>query len=575
MRTRHAFGFALVSTLALTSSFALADTLVPNPGEGASLAVKQSNAAQVLLVAHGNYGRMTGDMRLNYAGHEQADVVSTENHLTIVMMESTTDPGLGPVQCTCSSYELQANAAPKLIANKRLTEFGNGERRCNHPRAEADEKGNILFTFGSDFDSDRPNLYAGILNNKCEQLAAPKIVSIPRNANDGAPPKPLYFGNGDWGTGYYSDGGGETGPFPAEGGDYGVAVGLHVDQAAILPTLAVTYVKPVLTTGSQIRQTFAKVNDNRAISCGMVGGNRPGDRIECALFDSHTGDVITKNTFYQMRQANPQRGISMAYFNQPSIARLTNDEFALMAIETTGTGKNTDIQASNVTHIVPIKVIGDTMVAGNEITGVGVHQSHATICGGQYGEGGKPAIAAIGAAKAGVGRGHAAMVTFDPGTQSFAYNEKEDLWPATWYSDSGKLANLYGRNPMEQGRDFMSCIGGVKNPGYHVANGYMADVESFFVATIAGRRPGDRANSMFLSLVPGKMDKKVTPQNPLPAGETPVVEPDPATAAPPKPKSDSGCGCSTPGTSNTSGLAAIGGLALGLGLVISRRRRSK
>jgi MYXO-CTERM domain-containing protein len=167
-----------------------------------------------------------------------------------------------------------------------------------------------------------------------------------------------------------------------------------------------------------------------------------------------------------------------------------------------------------------------------------------------------------------------AMVQWDPAAKLLKYDPNQDLWPAAWYGDSGHLSNWYGRNPMNQGRDFLRCIGGVANPGYHVANGYMADVKSFFAAAVHGRIPGDEKNSLFLSLIPGQMDVKTQPQNPVPAGETPDLNPDTSNANSAAPKADSGCGCSTPGTSNPTGTAALAAFALGLGLVVSRRRRN-
>ena len=113
------------------------------------------------------------------------------------------------------------------------------------------------------------------------------------------------------------------------------------------------------------------------------------------------------------------------------------------------------------------------------------------------------------------------------------------------------------------------------HPGYHQVNGYMADVKTFFVGAVHGRIPGDEKNSLFLSLVPGQMDKKPLPTNPVPAGEIPTTEPDVAPPAAEGPKSDSGCGCVTVGTSPASNTAALAGVGLALGIVISRRRRNR
>ena len=35
--------------------------------------------------------------------------------------------------------------------------------------------GDIVWGYGSDYNSNRPNTYVGIINEKCEQLAAPHL----------------------------------------------------------------------------------------------------------------------------------------------------------------------------------------------------------------------------------------------------------------------------------------------------------------------------------------------------------------------------------------------------------------
>src|SRR6185295_2869698 len=132
-------------------------------------------------------------------------------HLVVVTMEAVQEPGKAPVQCSCSSYEMRADGPPRQVADlKRLTDYSNGERTCNHPKAAADENGNIVWAYGSDYNSNRPNTYAGIINEKCEHLAAPTMVNIQRDANDGAPDV-TYLGGGKFMAGYYSDGGGTAG----------------------------------------------------------------------------------------------------------------------------------------------------------------------------------------------------------------------------------------------------------------------------------------------------------------------------------------------------------------------------
>jgi MYXO-CTERM domain-containing protein len=165
------------------------------------------------------------------------------------------------------------------------------------------------------------------------------------------------------------------------------------------------------------------------------------------------------------------------------------------------------------------------------------------------------------------------MVGFDQTSKLFSVDKKADLWPTAFYGDSGHLANWYGRNPMRQGRDFLRCIGDVPNLGYHVDKGYLPDVKTFFVGTVSGRKPGEAKNGLTLSLVPGQVDKKVSPSNPVPAGEAPALDPNADTTAAAKPAADdSGCGCTTVGGTTAGGTSALLGM-LALGLVVSLRRR--
>ena len=583
MRTRHALGFAaLVSTIGLTTSYGFADTDV-NVNQA-----KASNAAQVTLVASGaKRGRIDGEERLRYPGFEQTTVVASKGHVVLITMEAVDERGRGPVQCSCSSYELRPDGPPREVASlKRLTDYSNGERTCNHPKAAADENGNIVWLYGSDGpvngqNQNRPNTYAGILDEKCEVLASPQMVSIPRDANDGAPDV-SYLGNGNFVAGYYSDGGGdEDGEgFPTPGGDYSVAMGLAVRPGALLPTLERTWIAPVVTPTNIGRPTVAALSADRAMFCAPKGPNRPSDSVECALLNTAGGAEITpearvlvKTEFFKGGPGENGRG--RKYFNQPTVVKVSDNQIALMAIESNGMGKGTNIKGSNVSHMMMIERNGDVLVPAGEIVGAAAHQTHASICVGNYGEQGAAAVGVFSAAPTGIGRASMAMVQYDNAAKAFNYDPNQDLWPAAWYGDSGHLSNWYGRNPMRQGRDYLRCIGGVENPGYHQPNGYMADVKSFFVAAVHGRIPGDEKNSLFLSLVPGQMDKKALPQNPVPAGETPDLEPDTSNDSGNGPKADSGCGCATPGTTGTTGTAALVGLAAAFGIVISRRRRNK
>lgn len=569
MRTRHSLSVVFGSALMLAGTNVFADTAAP--ATPAIDATQSTAAAQVLSVASGHHrGRNDGEMRLRYPGFEQSTVVFSKGHLVVVTMEAVQEPGKAPVQCSCSSYRMRADGPPVLVTDlKRLTDYSNGERACNHPKAAADENGNIVWGYGSDYNSNRPNTYAGILNEKCEHVAAPQMVSIPRDANDGAFDV-SYIGGGVFMGGYYSDGGGEAGPFPNPGGDYSVAMGLKITPGALLPTLTRTWIKDVVTPTNIGRPTITTVSADRGLLCAPKGPNRPSDHIECGLIDTNTGNVVWKAV---VATGDRQKQI---YFNQPTVVKISENKFALSAIESSGQGKQgNNVKGSNLSHLILLERNGDSITVGSEIVGAATHQTHASICSGGYGEQGAASVAYFSAAPTGIGRAAMQMVSFDQNTKKFAADSKKDLWPAAWYGDSGHLSNWYGRNPMRQGRDFMRCIGDVPNAGYHVAGGYQPDVKTFFVGTVHGRVPGDEKNSLFLSLVPGQMDKKAQPANPVPAGESPTL--DPNAGVNPEgnaPDASDGCGCSTVGSSTTGTTGALLGL-IALGLVVSLRRRTR
>lgn len=580
MRSRYALGFGIATVLAFAAPGANAQQ-APNSGAQLQQSPTQSNSARVLQVANGvKRGRIDGEMRLRYPGFEQSTVVYSKGHVVVITMEAVDEPNLGPVQCSCSSYELRADGTPRQVVNlKRLTSYSNGERTCNHPISAADEKGNIVWMYRSDYNDNNPNTYAGILNEKCEHLAAPIMVNAPRNnSNDGAPSL-AYNGAGLFTGSYYSDGDqADPGPFPATGsnGNYSVAMGLQIDEGALLPTLRRTWITAVVTPTDIGRPSVTALDADRSILCAGKGPGRPSDHIECGLLDVRQPEItpgeatrlLWKQEIVQGGQQNGRR----IYMNQPTIVKVADNRLALLAIESNGMGKNTNIKGSNLTHLYMLERNGDTITRGGEIVGAAAHQTHASICQGNYGEQGAPAVAVFSAAPTGIGRAAMMMLNYEEQTRSFKYDPKADLWPVAWYGDSGHLSNWYGRNPMNQGRDYMRCIGGVPNPGYHVANGFMADVKTFFIAPVHGRIPGEEKNSLFLSFLPGQMDKKPLPQNPVTAGQGDGLGEDPTPAEPPK--ADSGCGCSTPGQTSSNGPLALLAVA-GLGAIVSMRRRRR
>ncbi len=124
--------------------------------------------------------------------------------------------------------------------------------------------------------------------------------------------------------------------------------------------------------------------------------------------------------------------------------------------------------------------------------------------------------------------------------QTVAWNAAESrLMPDRKYSlnvsiDNGWLSNIYGQNPEQQGRNFVSCAGDVPNPGYGRADGYQPNVKSFAAVAATSRRMNDALSiaedklATELVLVPMVLapeapppGEPVDPDDPVPTPEAP------------------------------------------------------
>ena len=169
-----------------------ADSLAADTTAPQATPDRVSARAQVLTVGTGNEGRMDGEMKRRYPGFEQSTAAAVGDHLVVVTMKATVrDEKLGtygPVQLACSSWQLQTNGPPKLVADLvQITNYpGQGRgRQANHPKIATDGK-YVVLGYGSDYNDDQPNTYVMVLNKECQALTQPQMVSVPRNANDGA-----------------------------------------------------------------------------------------------------------------------------------------------------------------------------------------------------------------------------------------------------------------------------------------------------------------------------------------------------------------------------------------------------
>jgi MYXO-CTERM domain-containing protein len=444
-----------------------------------------------------------------------------------------------------------------------LTNLDNGERLCNHPFGASDGN-NIVWMFGSDTNSNRPNTYAAVTDEQCHTVTAPQMVNMPMNSNDGAPS--IAFNGIVNGVSKF------TGAYLETGGTldqvYAMGLSLSANADGVTMNLSRDWIQGAVFSPSNIgRPTMVADNLNRTVICASEGNNRPPEKgVACAYLDSMSGNILFKNT---MAPSDPNK---MVYMSQPTVAKLADGQFVLQTVASNGMGRNTNLKGTNTDYLYSLTAASDALQVQQIGTGMAAYQTHASLCTGAYGVGGNKAIGVISASATGIGRPIMMMLGFDTNTKAITYDETNDKWPIAWYGDSGHLANWYGRNPMRQGRDFIRCAADIQNPGHGVQNGFMSNVSSFFAAAVSGRTPGDAKNSLTLSLVPGQVDQAVTPQNPAAASDVGASNA-PVGPPPAPPSTSSGCACSTVGGGNgTSDFAGLALLGLGLAVVASRRR---
>jgi hypothetical protein len=129
------------------------------------------------------------------------------------------------------------------------------------------------------------------------------------------------------------------------------------------------------------------------------------------------------------------------------------------------------------------------------------------------------------------GSGPGRFVTYNYDPIAKAISVKDDRVVSAYPQDSGKIANIYGENPHDQGRDFYYCTGDIPNPGYGVVGGFEPTVKTFFALPFAGMIPGDMKNGQYLRFMSGQVD----PGSFHPDCEFNPTAPDCTTPPPPTP----------------------------------------
>jgi MYXO-CTERM domain-containing protein len=499
-----------------------------------------------------------------------------ETFVVVAYMSGNVPDNLQPGQIKCSSFRMDPMQGPVLIADQvYLTQNENTDRPGNKPALYNDGK-NILFGYGYAPNNGNTKTYVRLINEQCQSISDTVKVSNDDNQNIGAP-HIVATGENKFFVTYYSNNGNET---------RGRLV--TIDGNTITKGNNRNLINPTNIGRAPIAES-----NGYALTCTGRGNNRPPEQdLACTYIDGATGEVIWKNQ--TIVQADPDNHI---YYNQATTVSLGAGRFALMAQQSDGNGKNSDIKGQNHDHVW---ILEPTMQGPNvraHTDGNAIYATHATLVTGHYGEAGDQVLGIFESSTTDSGPSAITFLHYDSASLSFKpVDTALDQWIASiGPSDSGKLSNMYGNNPGTQGRNFLHGIGDVKNPGFGVDGGWMNDIETLFVLPYDGRvgTPDEPKNAGYVTFLPGKSKAPVVPQPPqeAPPAKDPGVTPQPPQTqdpgdgpAPgvdnpeePKPIAESsesagGCSVSADGLSgNGSGLALFG-LAL-LGLAASRRRK--
>ena len=316
--------------------------------------------------------------------------------------------------------------------------------------------------------------------------------------------------------------------------------------------------------------------DGVFVTCAAKGDERPPEdgaycrAINVANPNAGNGGKLTD----QMALMRSNEGAHL-YANSPEI--LPGPKPGLFyAMNTTSLQENDNNKGTSMlyTHVVSFDANYNLQIMSTKTAGH--YQAHAAMCTSSHGPDGVQAGILVEASISNSGPGVLTPIYYNDADKVQTEGSAKVTSPYT--ADSGELANLYGNNPNNQGRDFVSCVGDIPNPGYALSTGWQKETKSFIATASYGMMsPDDYKNSMFLTLMPGNTPNITLPPddpgNPDDTEDPPAGDDDDGDGIPndqdPDYKSGGSGGCSTTGTGSS-----LGGLFLLLGafLVVRRRR---
>jgi len=483
----------------------------------------------------------------------------------------------GPYQCRYYAWTLNADKAPTRMVDGVLVTNNRGNRPCNHPDIQYAGDDKVLMILPTN-DDNQTNVqpYAQVFRASTGAPLGARQNLGDNNGNDGA------------GTVNF------------------LKTGASLDALQIPAAYPKRFVYCYNDNGDNADCTVAQVNDNNSVqvtnrindvidpaniprpfqaqittdgvfvTCAAKGDERPPeDGAYCRAINvanPNAGDGGKLTGQMALMKSNPG---AQLYANSPEIAPGPKPGL-FYAINTTSRQENDNDKGTSLlyTHVVSFDANYNLQIMSTKSSGH--YQAHAAMCTGAHGPDGVQAGILVEASISNSGPGVLTPIYYNDADNLQTEGSAKVTSPYT--ADSGELANLYGNNPNTQGRDFVSCVGDIPNPGYSLATGWQKETKTFIATAGYGMMsPDDYKNSMFLTLMPGHTPNiTLPPDTPPPDGDDetpPGDDDDDGDGIPndqdPDYKSGGAGGCSMAGTEGS----ALGGLFLLLGAFLVLRRR--
>ncbi|HLT11304.1 MAG TPA: hypothetical protein VK028_10925, partial [Micromonosporaceae bacterium] len=503
----------------------------------------------------------------------------------VVVMSSKDVPNRneGPYQCRYYAWKIDAINGPQRMVDGKLLTNNRGNRPCNHPDLQYAGGTDMLFLFGTNDDNNASvQPYAQVLDAMTGNPKGERRNLGDNNGNDGAGTATmLRVGDSleslQLPTTYpkrfvycYNDNGNNADCTVAEiqaGGSVNLVDRINnVIDPANIPRPFMSQITP----------------DGKFVVMAAKGDNRPPEDgayarvIDVVNTNAGNGGKLTRQQAVMMSNQG-----NRMYANSPEIVAVgpTPGTFWAMNTASKDNGNNKKGTSFLYTHVV--RFTPDYEIEILATAPAGHYQTHAAMCASTHGPDGVQAAIVVEASVSNSGPGVVTPYYYNEAEMKITEGPTKVTTPYT--ADSGELANLYGNNPNTQGRDFVSCIGDVPNPGYGIEGGWMSDVKSFIVTSTYGMMTeNDYKNSMFLTFVPahtpGTELPPDTPPDPIDDGSGSGGDDvddgdgsdDTDDGSTEQPKTGGAGGCAAGGTSGlASGLLVL----LGAFLLVNRRRR--